>query len=338
MLLEDEHGTINLIVPPPVVERCRLAVRTSGLRARERQAGAPRGDHQRGRHGDRAPASGRMPSGPSAAGVPAAWQRRGQTSLGCRARKPAEASRATASAAMSPSWRRRCRRRTASAGAGASGQATPARFPANRGFPSEAEPRLPAMTAKIIDIRERLLDAADLVVDFATLGEYGLEPEPVRECERRPDRACASGAPHPLHDRAGVARAPRRLAGRSAPQSGFARGRSPRPSRAPTSSARSTRPGSTFSGRVGRPVVVGDDAVVSPATKVMRAAAAGEDRRRVVGEPDRAVGSLQAQIGAASADIRPAIGARGRDRRPTSSPSPRAAGSAAWRGRRRCRS
>ena len=42
------------------------------------------------------------------------------------------------------------------------------------------------MTAKLIDIRERLLDAADLVVDFATLGEYGIEPEPVRECERGP--------------------------------------------------------------------------------------------------------------------------------------------------------
>jgi error-prone DNA polymerase len=31
MLLEDETGTINLIVSPPVVERCRLAVRTSGF-------------------------------------------------------------------------------------------------------------------------------------------------------------------------------------------------------------------------------------------------------------------------------------------------------------------
>jgi error-prone DNA polymerase len=31
MLLEDERGTLNLIVPPPVVERCRLAVRTSGF-------------------------------------------------------------------------------------------------------------------------------------------------------------------------------------------------------------------------------------------------------------------------------------------------------------------
>jgi error-prone DNA polymerase len=31
MLLEDERRTINLVVPPPVVERCRLAVRTSGF-------------------------------------------------------------------------------------------------------------------------------------------------------------------------------------------------------------------------------------------------------------------------------------------------------------------
>jgi error-prone DNA polymerase len=31
MLLEDERGTLNLIVPPPVVERFRLAVRTSGF-------------------------------------------------------------------------------------------------------------------------------------------------------------------------------------------------------------------------------------------------------------------------------------------------------------------
>jgi error-prone DNA polymerase len=31
MLLEDERGTLNLVVPPPVVERCRLAVRTSGF-------------------------------------------------------------------------------------------------------------------------------------------------------------------------------------------------------------------------------------------------------------------------------------------------------------------
>jgi error-prone DNA polymerase len=31
MLLEDECGTINLIVPPPVVERCRMAIRSSGF-------------------------------------------------------------------------------------------------------------------------------------------------------------------------------------------------------------------------------------------------------------------------------------------------------------------
>jgi hypothetical protein len=35
--------------------------------------------------------------------------------------------------------------------------------------------------------RERLADAADLVIDFATLGEYGLEPvaPPSRPCEAR---------------------------------------------------------------------------------------------------------------------------------------------------------
>jgi len=31
MLLEDEHGTINLIVPPPIHDRCRLAVRGEAL-------------------------------------------------------------------------------------------------------------------------------------------------------------------------------------------------------------------------------------------------------------------------------------------------------------------
>ncbi|HYP47718.1 MAG TPA: OB-fold nucleic acid binding domain-containing protein, partial [Thermoleophilaceae bacterium] len=31
MLLEDEFGTLNLIVPPPVHERCRLAVRAEPL-------------------------------------------------------------------------------------------------------------------------------------------------------------------------------------------------------------------------------------------------------------------------------------------------------------------
>src|SRR5438128_5783356 len=31
MLLEDEHGTINLIVPPPVYERCRLAIRAEPI-------------------------------------------------------------------------------------------------------------------------------------------------------------------------------------------------------------------------------------------------------------------------------------------------------------------
>lgn len=37
VLLEDEYGTVNLIVPPPVYERCREAVRSAPLvRARGR--------------------------------------------------------------------------------------------------------------------------------------------------------------------------------------------------------------------------------------------------------------------------------------------------------------
>jgi error-prone DNA polymerase len=31
MLLEDERGTVNLVVPPPVYERCRAAVRAAPL-------------------------------------------------------------------------------------------------------------------------------------------------------------------------------------------------------------------------------------------------------------------------------------------------------------------
>ena len=64
------------------------------------------------------------------------------------------------------------------------------------------------MTHKFTNLRERLLDGADLVIDFATLGEYGLEPERPRECEGRPS-GLAPGAPHSLHDRAGE---PERLA------------------------------------------------------------------------------------------------------------------------------
>jgi len=64
------------------------------------------------------------------------------------------------------------------------------------------------MKRRLTDIRERLLDGADLLIDFATLGEYGLEPEPPRECEARPNDL-ASGVPHHLRDRAG---APERLA------------------------------------------------------------------------------------------------------------------------------
>jgi len=64
------------------------------------------------------------------------------------------------------------------------------------------------MRRAITEFRERLLDGADLLIDFATLGEYGLEPVPARECEARPS-GLVSGASHSLHDRAGE---PERLA------------------------------------------------------------------------------------------------------------------------------
>ena len=48
------------------------------------------------------------------------------------------------------------------------------------------------MTGKLIDIRERLRDAADVVIDFATLGVYGIEPEAPRACENGPS-GLASG-------------------------------------------------------------------------------------------------------------------------------------------------
>ena len=51
MLLEDELGTINVVVPPPVYERHRLAVRTASFAQVSGQAGAPRGGDQRGRLG-----------------------------------------------------------------------------------------------------------------------------------------------------------------------------------------------------------------------------------------------------------------------------------------------
>lgn len=37
------------------------------------------------------------------------------------------------------------------------------------------------------DISDRMVDTVDLVIDFATLGEYGLEPveTPSRPCEAR---------------------------------------------------------------------------------------------------------------------------------------------------------
>jgi error-prone DNA polymerase len=89
MLLEDELGTVNLVVPPPVYERCRAAVRAAPLvRARgglERHEGTtnvvvsevaelsiPRASARRGREGDEAEKPGRSsrPAPPHQRGAP----------------------------------------------------------------------------------------------------------------------------------------------------------------------------------------------------------------------------------------------------------------------------
>ncbi|HEX2359556.1 MAG TPA: hypothetical protein VHH72_07040 [Solirubrobacterales bacterium] len=49
------------------------------------------------------------------------------------------------------------------------------------------------MSKAIREFRERLLDGADLLIDFATLGEYGLEPVDAANC--RPER-CAPARRH----------------------------------------------------------------------------------------------------------------------------------------------
>jgi hypothetical protein len=49
------------------------------------------------------------------------------------------------------------------------------------------------------NISTRLADAADLLIDFATLGEYGFEPiaKPAPSCETRHRRPLPAPAPRP---------------------------------------------------------------------------------------------------------------------------------------------
>ena len=72
VLLEDEFGTINLIVPPPVYERHRLTVRTEPLMIAEgkleRHAGGGRRDQHPGR------------PGPARSRPPIVWSPRSRTS------------------------------------------------------------------------------------------------------------------------------------------------------------------------------------------------------------------------------------------------------------------
>ena len=99
MLLEDEHGTINLIVPLAVHERFRLAVRAEPLVLADRPPRAPRGHDQRAGRPHRAAGAARPAAGA-----------RSRTSS--RAAPGAPRSRRRPTCARSP------RRGTASGGAG----------------------------------------------------------------------------------------------------------------------------------------------------------------------------------------------------------------------------
>ncbi len=52
-----------------------------------------------------------------------------------------------------------------------------------------------AMARALNAIRERLLDGADLLIDFATLGEYGLEPSAPAASPPCRQRACRASRP-----------------------------------------------------------------------------------------------------------------------------------------------
>src|SRR4051794_38912558 len=125
-----------------------------------------------------------------------------------------------------PSSRRSRRRRTASGGV-ADDLSRPAelawssQFPWRRStrcnfacrtyVPSGPAPRFPAMFHGRNDLGQRVVDGVDLVIDFATLGEYGIEPTRAEgPTRRRTDR-------HPRPDRRpgweAPARAPRSACG-----------------------------------------------------------------------------------------------------------------------------
>ena len=63
--------------------------------------------------------------------------------------------------------------------------------------PSAGEPSFPGVFARRTALAQRLLGAVDLAIDFATLGEYGLEPVPADgPCHERPrHRAVDPSAP-----------------------------------------------------------------------------------------------------------------------------------------------
>ena len=112
MLLEDELGMINLVVPPPVAERFRLVIRTAGFVLATGTLERREGTTNVVALLDRAAAAARD------AGSPGPAHRSADS-----ARDGARRARSAGARRSWRSWRRRCPPRTASAAAGARGRA-----------------------------------------------------------------------------------------------------------------------------------------------------------------------------------------------------------------------
>ena len=196
MLLEDETGVANVIVPPPVYTECRLAVRTASyarvvgrlerrgkvinvLASRVEPLSTPDLPQAEVRTIEPDPVreTGRAPAAGDEVRV-AAWR---------RSRGSARRGRAGAAELWRPRVTRWAtdplRLGKAVSGTSCKGSCTPGR--SVRARPHSAEPMFESKTK----IRTRLVDTLDLVVDFATLGEYGLEPLEAAE-EASPGGRC----------------------------------------------------------------------------------------------------------------------------------------------------
>ena len=221
MLLEDEEGVVNVVVPPPVYANCRLAVRTASFAAvsgkLERREGVINVVAARvtalATPTSQSPtcvrSDGRPTRRPHATRKPN--QARLRLSPWARSRPPRPARTVSAGGAEDHDRRRAMPRFSlvhAVFTPACKGSCTRCRSVRGRPYLYE-----PMFDSSHNSFAERLANAVDLVVDFATLGEYGLEPLPADgRCELDGLRAGWEAA---ATSRRGSCRARRRRANRA---------------------------------------------------------------------------------------------------------------------------